>query len=87
MFCAKRSSRILGSLPFEPRSQKSRAGSLSIIFNYYNHRNLSTGRGLYNTKKIIRREPKILITENVLGAKDGEKNEYSDKFMKGEVRN
>lgn len=57
-----------------------------------NIRNFSSAKGLFNTKK-IRRQPKLLISEadddcnKILQTNndDSRKNEYSDKFMKGEV--
>eukprot|EP00956_Cyclotella_meneghiniana_P001677 scaffold1823_cov38-Cyclotella_meneghiniana.AAC.8 len=60
--------------------------SLQILHNV---RTFSAAKGLFNTKKICR-QPKHLITDDdrrkILQSTTGErKNEYSDKFLKGEV--
>lgn len=67
--------------------------TFSIIFNQCGIRGLSTTKGLFNTKKKIRRNPRILTPEDdhkkevVVGnAKNEDKDDlFSDKFAKGEV--
>jgi hypothetical protein len=54
-------------------------------------RKLSTARGLYVTKRVRREQPKKVILDDhakrllQCANNDEQKNEYSDKFMKGEV--